>query len=356
MDIDWQDLQYSLKQLHISLTDVQNKEIEMQKVLNTSLNLYYKYKRKILLYINNIQGFMGLNKNIQYTDVIKVDIEGTNHEENYIFGPLKTYLFLFRNDFNNLFKFIENLKPEEYQKIALLLTHFFYEDITLNESSDALNHVYYILLSRELNQFCDSYFLDRYINPNSFTHKMTEQLLQRNEIKLYISHILANSINDMEEYIEKFFIMNITLDLEMIQKYVIYNTKKADENEKRNYATLEKSKTMIAKSQVQGTEKKILPDTPLAKRQSVFGVPEKKKGDVEILTMDKINKIFKEEYDYTEKTLKNLMKKVENNIYKLIYWRQLNQINNPDCKNIFSLKGFKDKLKEKGDYKKLYTY
>ena len=356
MDIDWQDLQYSLKQLHISLTDVQNKEIEMQKVLNTSLNLYYKYKRKILLYINNIQGFMGLNKNIQYTDVIKVDIEGTNHEENYIFGPLKTYLFLFRNDFNNLFKFIENLKPEEYQKIALLLTHFFYEDITLNESSDALNHVYYILLSRELNQFCDSYFLDRYINPNSFTHKMTEQLLQRNEIKLYISHILANSINDMEEYIEKFFIMNITLDLEMIQKYVIYNTKKADENEKRNYATLEKSKTMIAKSQAQGAEKKILPDTPLAKRQSVFGVPEKKKGDVEILTMDKINKIFKEEYDYTEKTLKNLMKKVENNIYKLIYWRQLNQINNPDCKNIFSLKGFKDKLKEKGDYKKLYTY
>ena len=70
MDIDWRDLQYSLKQLHISLTDVQNKEIEMQKVLNTSLTLYYKYKRKILFYINNIQGFMGLNKNIQFSIII----------------------------------------------------------------------------------------------------------------------------------------------------------------------------------------------------------------------------------------------------------------------------------------------
>ena len=45
MEIDWKDLQYSLKQLHISLTDVQNKEIEMQKILNSSLNLYYKCKR-----------------------------------------------------------------------------------------------------------------------------------------------------------------------------------------------------------------------------------------------------------------------------------------------------------------------
>ena len=354
MDIDWKDLQYSLKQLHISLTDVQNKEIEMQKVLNTSLNIYYKYKRKILLYIRNIQGFIGLNKNIQYNDITKVSIEGTNQEDNYIFGPLKTYLFLFRNQFGNLFRFIEYLKPEEYQPIALLLTHFFYEDITLNESSDALNHVYFSLLSNELNNYCDSYFLDGYINPYSFTAKMTEQLLQRNEIKLYISHILSNSITDLEEYCDKFFIMNITLDLEILQKCVKINTKNAEENEKMH--TLAKSKTMMAMSQNQGAEKKNLPDTPLAKRQSVFGVPEKKKGIVEILSMDKINKKLKEEFDFTEKTLKNLMKKVENNVYKLIYWRQLNQINNTDCKNIFSLKGFKDKLKEKGDYSKLYTY
>ena len=50
------------------------------------------------------------------------------------------------------------------------------------------------------------------------------------------------------------------------------------------------------------------------------------------------------------------MKKVENNIYKLIYLGQLNQINNTDCKSIFSLQGFKDKFKEKRDYSKLYTF
>ena len=159
MSIDWKDLQYSFKQLHISLTDVQNKEIEMQKILSSSLNLYYKYKRKILLYINNIQGFMGLNKNIFYQDTIKVKVEGANKDDIYIFGPLKTYLLLFRNNFGNLFKFLNYLKPEEFGKIALLLTHFFYEDITLNESSDALNYIYFHLLSNELNNFCDSYFL-----------------------------------------------------------------------------------------------------------------------------------------------------------------------------------------------------
>ena len=354
MDIDWRDLQYSLKQLHISLTDVQNKEIEMQKVLNTSLTLYYKYKRKILFYINNIQGFMGLNKNIQYSDTTKVNIEGANKEENYIFGPLKTYLFLFRNNFENLFNFIAFLKPEEYQKISVLLTHFFYEDITLNESSNALNHVYYTLLSHELNNFCDSYFIDGYINPHSFTAKMTEQLLQRNEIKLYISHILSNSIKDIEEYCEKYFLMNMTLDLEVVGKCINLNEKNAAENEKMH--TLQKSKTMLTSSQNPGAEKKNFPDTPLAKRQSVFGVPEKKKGEIEILSKDKINKIFKEDFDYTEKTLKNLMKKVDNNVYKMVYLRQLNQINNPDCKNIFSIKSFQDKLKEKGDYTKLFTY
>ena len=354
MDIDWRDLQYSLKQLHISLTDVQNKEIEMQKVLNTSLTLYYKYKRKILFYINNIQGFMGINKNIQYSDTTKVNIEGANKEENYIFGPLKTYLFLFRNNFENLFNFIAFLKPEEYQKISVLLTHFFYEDITLNESSNALNHVYYTLLSHELNNFCDSYFIDGYINPHSFTAKMTEQLLQRNEIKLYISHILSNSIKDIEEYCEKYFLMNMTLDLEVVGKCIHLNEKNAAENEKMH--TLQKSKTMLTSSQNPGAEKKNFPDTPLAKRQSVFGVPEKKKGEIEILSKDKINKIFKEDFDYTEKTLKNLMKKVDNNVYKMVYLRQLNQINNPDCKNIFSIKSFQDKLKEKGDYTKLFTY
>ena len=353
MDIDWRDLQYSLKQLHISLTDVQNKEIEMQKELNTSLTLYYKYKRKILLYINNIQGFMGLNKNIQYNDFTKVTIEEANKEENYIFGPLKTYLFLFRNQFGNLLNFINFLKPEEYKKIAVLLTHFFYEDITLNESSDALNHVYYNLLSHELNNYCDSFFLDGYINPHSFTAKMTEQLIQRNEIKLYVSHILSNSIKDMEEYCEKFIKMDMTLDLEIIDK-CIKETKLELVNNK--ILNLNKTGGLINNSQNVGLDKKSFPDTPLAKRQSVFGVPEKKKGEIEILTMDKINKIFKEEFDFTSKTLKNLMKKVENIVYKMVYLRQLNQINNPDCKNIFSLQDFKDKLKEKGDYRELFTY
>ena len=101
-NMDWKELQYSLKQLHFTLTDVQNKEIEMQKVLNSSLNLYYKCKRKILLYVKNTLAFLGLTRNSQYNDNIKVDIKTANSDELYIFGPLQEYLLLFRNNLNNL--------------------------------------------------------------------------------------------------------------------------------------------------------------------------------------------------------------------------------------------------------------
>ena len=113
MEMDWKDLQYSLKQLHFSLTDVENKEIEMQKVLNSSLNLYYKCKRKILLNIDNTLGFLGLNRRIEYNDKIKVDVKTANSDELYVFGPLKEYLLLFRNDLGNLYKFINFLTEDE---------------------------------------------------------------------------------------------------------------------------------------------------------------------------------------------------------------------------------------------------
>ena len=359
MEIDWKDLQYSLKQLHFSLTDVQNKEIEMQKVLNSSLNLYYKCKRKILLYIGNTLAFLGFDRNGIYNETIKVDIKTANSDELYIFGPLKEYLLLFRNNINNLFHFIGCLKEDEYNKVAILLMHFFYEDITLNESSDILNLVYSKLLMNELNNYCDVFYLDNYINPNSFTMRLIKQLINRNEIKLYISHILSSSINELEESCEKNFKINISLDLEIIEnclkKKNIIPGGKIDEEEKRNKFT--KTKTTIGfLNTISELNKKKEPDTSLSKRQIVFGVPEKKQKGIEILSDNKINNILNSEFDYTEKTIKNLMKKVENNTYKLIYLRQLKQITNKISKNIFSLKHFKEKIKKFVEYKKIFSY
>ena len=359
MDIDWKDLQYSLKQLHFSLTDVQNKEIEMQKVLNSSLNLYYKDKRKILLYIRNVLAFLGFNRNGLYSESIKVEIKTANSDELYIFGPLKEYLLLFRNNINNLFRFISVLKEEEYNKVAILLMHFFYEDITLNESSDILNLVYSKLLMNELNNYCDGFYLDSYINPNSFTMKMTRQLINRNEIKLYLSHIFSSSINEFEESCEKNYKINITLDLEVIEnclkkKSIIPGGELDVESKIKKFS---KTKTTIGFSgSVPELNKKNVPDTSLSKRQNVFGVPEKKQKGIDILNDNKINNILNSEFDYTEKTIKSLMKKVENNTYKLIYLRQLKQISNKDSRNIFSLKPFKEKIKKYAEYKKIFSY
>ena len=360
MEIDWKDLQYSLKQLHISLTDVQNKEIEMQKILNSSLNLYYKCKRKILFYIENTLGFLGLNKNIFYTDRIKVDIKTANNEELYIFGPLKTYLLLFRNNVDYLFKFLTFLNEEEQTKIAFLLMHFFYEDITVNESSDTLNHIYSKLLYNELNEYCDSFYIDNYIHPHSFTAKMTNQLIHRNEIKLYMSHIISDFINDLEEFCEKNDKINITLDLEFLEKClkkkkIIEEVEEIEDLSKKKFV---KSKTSILfNNPISDSNKKNEGDnTSFFLRKNLFGVPEKKEKGINLLNDDQIKKIFKEEFDYTEKNLKNYMKKVDNNVYKLIYLRQLKQICNANCKNMFSFKSFKEKIKKNEHFKKLFSY
>ena len=357
-NIDWKDLQYSLKQLHLSLTDVQNKEIEMQKVLNSSLNLYYKCKRKILLYIKNALAFLGIDRNAQYNDTIKVDIKTANSDEMYIFGPLKDYLLIFRNNLDNLFKFIGLLTPEEQDKISFLLIHFFYEDITLNESSDLLNLVYKKLLEIELNNYCDAYYLDNFIGPNSFCLKLTQQLIHRNEIKLYMSHILGSSINDLEDFCEKNFKINTVLDWDILEnclkKKNIIPGDTIDEEEKRK--NLYKAKTIAGPSTNIPELNKKGQDTSLSKIKSVFGVPEKKQKGIEILNDTKINFIFKTDFDYTEKALKNLLKKVDNDTYKLIYLRQLKQINNAQCKNMFSIKPFIEKIKKHDQYKKIFTY
>ncbi len=349
MEIDWKDLQYSLKQLHISLTDVQNKEIEMQKILNSSLNLYYKCKRKILLYIENSLAFLGLHHKTYYTDRIKVEIKTANKDELYIFGPLKSYLLLFRNNVEYLFKFITFLTPEEQSKIAFLLMHFFYEDITVNESSDVLNLIYSKLLYNELNDNCDSFYMDNYINPKSFTAKMTNQLIHRNEIKLYMSHIISDLLNEFEEFCENNYKINITLDVEFLdnclqKKKIIYD-----------FEELSDKKLMKSKTSFQ-FKRKEEDKNSLFIRKNLFGVPEKKEKGIHILSNEEINQIIKEEFDYTEKNLKNYMKKIDNNIYKLIYLRQLKQINNANCNNIFSLKTFKEKIKKNSEYNKLFSY
>ena len=353
MEMDWKDLQYSLKQLHFSLTDVENKEIEMQKVLNTSLNLYYKYKRKILLYIDNTIGFLGLNRHFQYNDTIKIDVKTANSDEIYVFGPLKEYLLLFRNDLGNLYKFISFLNEEEQKKISLLLMHFFYEDITVNESSDSLNYLYHTLLTNDLSQYCDSFYLDDFINPHSFTGKMTKQLIYRNEIKLYISHILFSLINDLEENCEKNNKINITLDLEFLEN--VLKKRRVLPGGEMSKKIINKAKTTFNTTNVPDLTKKS-EDTSLSKRKNVFGVPEKKEKGIDILSKDQINRIFNEEYDYTEKTLKSFLKKVGDNNYKLIYLRQLKQINNTNSKNIFSIKSFKEKILNNIESRKLFSY
>ena len=364
MDINWKNLQYSLKQLHLSITDVQSKEIEMQKELNFSLNKYYKYKRKNLLVVENASGFLGINRNITPIEKIKVKINSTNKDEMYIFAPLQKYLFLFRNNLQNLFKFISFLDEEEQKQISFLLTHFFYEDITLNESSDVLNQIYYSLLSFELGNSCDSFYLDNYINPYSFVYKMTQELLKRNEVKIYVSYIVEKIIIDLEAFIDKNSKVDIFLNLELLirklnKKNLVNEEKYKDDKDNNKNTFLVKCETVnnINNTPINDLLKKKETNSSLEKRTNVFGIPAHRNSKkLQILNEEKIKNIFDTEYDYTEKTLKHLLKTVDNEIYKLIYLRQLKQIINKNFRNMFSIKNFKENIKKFSDFKKIITY
>ena len=364
MDINWKNLQYALKQLHLTITEVQSKEIEMQKELNTSLNKYYKYKRKNLLVIENTSGFLGINKNITPKEKILVKINSANKDEMYLFEPLQKYLLLFRNNFENLFKFISLLNEEEQKQISFLLTHFFYEDITLNESSDVLNQIYYSLLTFELGNSCDSFYLDNYINPYSFVYKMTQELLNRNEVKIYASNVVEQIIIDLEAFVDKNSKINIFLDLELLirklnKKNLIDEEKYKDSKEKNTFLAKCQTINIVNNNNILQNDllKKKETDSSLQKRTNVFGIPAHRHSKkLEILKDDKINNIFNSEYDYTEKTLKHLLKTVENETYKLIYLRQLKQITNKNLKNMFSIKTFKEKIKDFSEFKKIITY
>ena len=194
------------------------------------------------------------------------------------------------------------------------------------------------------------------MNKHSFTGKMTKQLIYRNEIKLYISHILFSLINDLEESCEKNNKINITLDLEFLEN-VLKKRKvlPGGDSSINSKKILAKTKTTFNSTIVPDLTKKS-EDTSLSKRKNVFGVPEKKEKGIDILSKEQINRIFNEEYDYTEKTLKSFLKKVGDNNYKLIYLRQLRQINNTNSKNIFSIKSFKEKILNNIESRKLFSY
>jgi hypothetical protein len=57
---DWKLLQNYLKKMSLAISEVENKENDLENEFNTNVDLYYKYKRKIRLLNDNNLELLGL--------------------------------------------------------------------------------------------------------------------------------------------------------------------------------------------------------------------------------------------------------------------------------------------------------
>ena len=195
---DWKLLQNYFKKINFATIEIEEKEKKMEEELNSYIDLYYKYKRKIRILNDDNLSLLGFLPK----DNIKKKIKITSSELSLNFhSQIKNYLFDIRNNNNLLFKFIETIDNEnnsDYDKniIAKIFVHFYFEDITKSECSYKLSQFISYLINNEISKN-NVDFNENFFEENSFIHKIFNEYLNRHEIKLYTKHIFEDLIKGL---------------------------------------------------------------------------------------------------------------------------------------------------------------
>ena len=120
---DWKLLQNYLKKMSLAISEVENKENDLENEFNTNVDLYYKYKRKIRLLNDNNLELLGLIPKLNNYKKLKISSSPANLN---FHSQIQNYLFEIRNNSNLLLKFIDTLTDEkEKDIIAKVFIHFF---------------------------------------------------------------------------------------------------------------------------------------------------------------------------------------------------------------------------------------
>jgi hypothetical protein len=180
---DWKLLQNYLKKMSLAISEVENKENDLENEFNTNVDLYYKYKRKIRLLNDNNLELLGLIPKLNNYKKLKISSSPANLN---FHSQIQNYLFEIRNNSNLLLKFIDTLTDEkEKDIIAKVFIHFFFEDVTKSEFSYKLNYFLSLLINKEVENL-DYELYDNFIIKNSFIEKIFIEFLNRHEVKVYI--------------------------------------------------------------------------------------------------------------------------------------------------------------------------
>ena len=225
---DWKLLQSYSKKINFETIEIEEKEKKMEEELNSFIDLYYKYKRKIrILNDDNLSliGFLPKNN-------LKKKIKITSSELSINFhSQVKNYLFDIRNNNNLLFKFIDTIDNENNSKkvkniIAKIFVHFFFEDITKSECSYKLSYFISLLINHEVSRN-NLDFDENFFEENSFIHKIFDEYLNRHEIKIYTKHLFQDLIKGLikNNTDNKF----ISLKLQELESEINFKNKKSFE-------------------------------------------------------------------------------------------------------------------------------
>ena len=221
---DWKLLQNYSKKINFATIEIEEKEKKMEEELNSFIDLYYKYKRKIRILNDDNLSLLGFLPK----DNIKKKIKITSSELSLNFhSQIKNYLFDIRNNNSLLFKFIDTINNDNNSEndkniIAKVFVHFFFEDITKSECSYKLSYFISSLINHEISKN-NLDFDENFFEENSFIHKIFTEYLNRHEIKLYTKHLFEDLIkelikNDSENSYISLYLQDIETQLETINK------------------------------------------------------------------------------------------------------------------------------------------
>ena len=197
---DWKLLQNYLKKMSLAISEVENKENDLENEFNTNVDLYYKYKRKIRLLNDNNLELLGLIPKLNNYKKLKISSSPANLN---FHSQIQNFLFEIRNNSNLLLKFIDTLTDEKEKDIvAKVFIHFFFEDVTKSEFSYKLNYFLSLLINKEVENL-DYELNDNFIIKNSFIEKIFIEFLNRHEVKVYTKYLFEDLIINLEKKLDK---------------------------------------------------------------------------------------------------------------------------------------------------------
>ena len=301
---DWVLLQDYIKKINVSQFDIVEKEKIMQKEVNSLIDLYYKNKRKIRLLIDNNCKSLGYLIDDSNNKKTKIKVYSDNSSL-FSFNIICDYLLEFRENNDKMFILINNLNQNEQFIIAKLLVHFFFEDITQNESSTKLNNFISLLISKEIEK-SESMFYDEIIDEDSFLSKILIEFIYRHEVKVFLKYIFEDILKDLFLNVEnKCF---LTMNINEINNLIQYNVKKNSIKRTSNNINLLEKNVQIIKN---------LPDND-------FILIESKKRVVEEYN-NIMNVLFKIQV-YDLKYIRNLFNNENNEMKKYILYKYLYRV------------------------------